>query len=357
MGEPALLGAHEAALQGLWRAAAEGRLPHALLFHGPRGIGKFAAARRFARGLLCARRPISPPCGDCGPCHRTLAGSHLDLFVLDVAAGEGAKDGPEERIKIDRILRRPSPAWDGPVVEEFLALRPAEGGWRALIVRDAERLRHSQDEAQNSLLKMLEEPGGSVAWILVSARPQALLPTVRSRCAAVAFEALTREQTLEVLRGHDLEGEPAQALARWARGSPGDALALRARGALAFRPLIEALLAGQRPPLAAARELWEVEGDYPGRTSSARQREQARAFLDLALDVVGDLLRKDAGAPELELAHGDLAPVSGKVRLLPALEQLLQLRADLELNLDPGALVDAALMALAAGIPAQRSAR
>ncbi len=341
----------EERLRGLWRAASQGRLPHALLFHGPRGIGKFAAALLFVRGLLCARPLPAGPCGECGPCKRMLSANHLDVFVLDVSAGGSGAEAQEERIKLDRIVRRPAPAWDGPVVEEFLALRPAEGGWRALIVRDAERLRHSQNEAQNALLKMLEEPGRSVLWILVSARPEALLATVRSRCVAVPFEALSQAQTLGVLRTHGLEGEQARQLARWSRGSPGEALALRARGALSFRPLIDALLAGRSPPLAAPRAVWEVEGEFPGRTPSARQREQARAFLDLALEVAADRLRLEAGTACAELAHGDFddpsAPGPSASALRAALEGLLQARADLERSLDAQALVDAAVLALA----------
>jgi DNA polymerase-3 subunit delta' len=346
-----LLG-HDELLRGLWRAAREGRLPHALLFEGPAGIGKFGAALLLVRGLLCQRASPAGPCGTCPGCKKVLSGNHLDLFVLDVAHEDVPESKRQERIRIDRVVRRSTPdAWDGPVIEEFLGLRAAEGGWRAVVVREAERLSHSQNEAQNALLKMLEEPGERVLWVLETAQPQALLPTVRSRCVSVRLQPLAEPAALAVLAAHGLEGQPARQLARWARGSPGEALALRERCAVAFRALLADVLTGRRDPLDAARGVWEQEGTFQGRTPSARQRDQARALLDLSLDVVGDLLRHACGQPAATLGHGDLAeplePPPHELVLRRALATLLALRADLERNLDAQVLVDEALLTLA----------
>ena len=341
---------HEAVLRGLWRSARAGRLPHALLLHGPDGIGKFAAALRLVQGLLCSAAGEEGPCGTCGPCKRLRAGQHLDLFVLDVAHEDVAEDKREERIKLDRIVRREG-GWDGPVVEEFLSLRAAEGGWRALVVRDAERLAHSQNEAQNALLKVLEEPGEDVLWLLVTSRPQSLLPTLRSRCVPVALAPLEARDVLHSLGEHGLDGERAALLARWAEGSPGRALALDARAVPELRSVLAEVLGGSLSPLAAGGRVWEVEGDFRGRTPSARQRDRARALLDLALEVVADAARAAAGADPAGLAHGDLfAERAGlaDARLREALDGLLLARADLELNLDPQGLVDAGLLAVAA---------
>jgi DNA polymerase-3 subunit delta' len=357
--EPALVGPHEEILLGLWRAAGAGRLPHALLFHGPEGIGKFAAARRLAQGLLCRAGP-GAPCQSCDACKKVVSDNHLDQFVLDIAHEEVSEDRRKDRIGIDRIVRRQGPSsWDGPVIEEFLGLRAAEGGWRTILVREAERLQHSQNEAQNSLLKMLEEPGAQVLWVLESAHPDALLPTVRSRCVPVRFEPLVDADVLAVLARHGVDGAEADQLARWSRGSPGRALALRERGALALRPALEAILAGRTSPLEGADALWLVEGEFRGRSPTARAREKARAVLDLAAEVLVDLLRNASGAPAQALSHGDLSgsvgPGSGP-RLRYALEAVLAARADLERNLDPTAVVDAALLALAPG-PASAGAQ
>lgn len=356
MAEFAALAGHEDLLSGLWRAARQGRLPHALLFHGPPGIGKFAAGLRLVQGLLCERARGGVPCATCRACKQALSLNHLDLFVLDVAHEDVPEDKRQENIRLDRVVRRSGPgAWEGPVIEEFLSLRAAEGGWRAIVVREAERLRHSQNEAQNALLKMLEEPGTRVLWILETAHPDALLPTVRSRCVPVRLEPPGPDEALAVLERHGIDRGQALALARWAAGSPGGALALHRRAAHTFRPLLEALLSGRRSALDAAREVWETQGRFLGKTPSARARDQARAFLDLAIDVVGDQLRLACGAWAQALAHGDIAltgPAPRPGALRGVLEVLLAARADLERNLDPQVLVDEALLALAGGAAA-----
>jgi hypothetical protein len=154
---------------------------------------------------------------------------------------------------------------------------------------------------------------------------------------------------LEVLALQGVRGEEAARLARWAGGSPGRALALRERGAVAFREVLEGLLSGGWDALAAARAVWEAEGRFEGKTPAARQRDQARAFLDLALDVTSDLLRAACGAGADTLPHGDVATGAAAIDegfLRRALDALLAARADLERNLDAQVLVDEALLAL-----------
>jgi len=351
---------HDELVARLWRAAGAGTLPHALLFHGPAGIGKFAAARWFAAGLLCAgRRQVESgegPCGVCGPCKRFAAGSHRDVFVLDPVAED------EEHIKIARLVRRPDEEESGPNVRDFLSLKAAEGPWRIVIVREMERIRHSSDEAQNALLKMLEEPGAGVLWVLETSRPEALLETVLSRCTRLAFEPLTRAEVEAVLAAHGLHGPYAQALARASGGSPGRALALHEAGALELLEKIAATLAGGEAPLAAARAAWQAEGRHAGRTVAARARARARALVDLALEVALDLGRAAAGLDPDALAHGELARELARAGALPGpagmrrlAERLLEVRADLELNLDPQTALERAFLAL--GDSAPRSLR
>ena len=168
---------HAEAVRGLWRAAARGRLPHALLFEGPDGTGKFLAARWLAQGLLCAGGP-GDPCGACGPCRRLLSGgeqgNHPDCALIDPVQEE------TESISIDRIAERTGRGEKRESAEAFLRLRPAEGGWRVLVIRDADRM---LPPAQNALLKTLEEPSPGTLLVLVTARPAALLDTVRSRAS------------------------------------------------------------------------------------------------------------------------------------------------------------------------------
>ena len=333
---------HGAVLAGLFAAARARRLAHALLFVGPDGVGKFLAAQRLAAGLFCERGPADP-CGTCGPCKRVAAGTHADLFVVDAEA-----DG-EEQIEISRIAPRADKP--RPNVGEFLSLKPLEGGWRVVLLREAHRMNR---ESQNALLKTLEEPGPATLLALETSRPELLLETTRSRCVRVAFAPLAEADTAAVLAAHGVEGEEARRLARWGQGSPGQALRLAARGAAPMRALLERVLAGELPPLEAAASLAEVEGDFPGKTPSAQARARVRAFLDLALSVLIDLRRAAAGAPASELAHGDLARVdragaagSDVAERGLQLEACLAARQDVDANLAPDAAVERALWAIA----------
>jgi DNA polymerase-3 subunit delta' len=335
-------------LEGLLRAARERRLAHALLFTGPEGIGKFLGAEWLALGLLCDQGPARP-CGACGPCKRMKAGAHPDFLAIDPDL-EG-----EEEIRIGRITYREKDPRTN--IGDFLSLRPMEGGWRVVLVRDAERM---TDEAQNALLKTLEEPGRSTLLVLVTARPESLLPTTRSRCVVVALRPLDRIACARILRERGLAADRAEVLARWSRGSPGAALALQATGAEEARARIEAVLAGDLDPLAAAAELGDLPGEFGGRTPTARARHRARAILDLALAVLGDLARSAAGVDAADLAHGDLArriragdaeaavaaEAASPASRARQLELCLQARQDVEANLAPDAILERALLAL-----------
>lgn len=328
---------HASALDGLWRAARAGRLAHAVSFVGRAGIGKFLAAERLAFGLLCARG-LGAACGSCGPCKRLKSGSHPDVFVLDAqAAGE-------ETLLVSQIAPRPEDA--RPSVVEFLALRAMEGGYRIVLVREAERMNTS---AQNALLKTLEEPGHAVLIVLETARPELLLPTVHSRCLRLDFGAPPFEEACAVLAAHGLSREDATDFARWCDRAPGEALALWSRGGRPMREIIERRLAGTIDAFAAALELAEIEGRFPGRTPGMVARARARTFLDLALAVLADGVRARTGADPARLAHGDLVPRMAQLSdrgIRWRLEQCLRARQDVDLNLAPEAIVERALWAL-----------
>jgi DNA polymerase III subunit delta' len=337
---------HRPVLLGLWRAAKAERLPHALLFQGRSGIGKFRAALALAQGLFCARGIPGEegPCGVCGPCKRFVSGNHADVLVIDPQAEEG------ELIKIDRIVRRPD-GWEWPA-DEFLALKPMEGGWRVALVREAERM---NEESQNALLKMLEEPGRAVLWILETARPERLRPTIRSRCIQVRLESLAAEDVRAVLAQRGFVSGEAAIAARWSQGSPGGAMRLLEQGALRIRPHLLEVLRGREDPLEAVRALGELDGEFRGKTASAQMRARARAVLDLGLAVLRDLGRLAAGAGPALLAHGDLESQAAEFPAFrsPALlrwqmEVALSCRGDLDLNLDAQAALERALLAFAA---------
>ncbi len=343
---------HGEILEGLWRAARAGRLPHALLFQGRRGVGKYAVARWFALSLLCSSESAlgDGPCGLCGPCKRAGSGSHTGLLVIDpvvenlryLRLARFVERNLEDVHKEDRGCM---PA------EVFVGLKALEGAWRIVLVREMDR---AKTPAQQSVLKILEEPYPGVLWILETSSPGALLPTIHSRCVPVRFQGLPVAESAAVLEEQGLEPADAARLSRWSRGSPGVAIELAARAAPAMRSLLVRLVEGELPVQAASAELWELEGEFPGTTPGNRARERARAFLDLAAAVVADLLRWRAGADPQALAHGDLPRERPRARLAEVrarrvLDDVLLARQEVDQNVAPEAAVDRALLALAAG--------
>jgi DNA polymerase-3 subunit delta' len=275
--------------------------------------------------------------------------NHPDLFVLDPL-----RDG-EEQIKVARIARRSQAGEEESgerCLEVFLALRAFEGGYRPVLIRESQRLNAA---AQNALLKTLEEPRPRTVIVLETHESALLLSTLKSRCVRLRLRSPDLETCRAILEQQGLEPAEARALARLARGSPGLALAARGRNLLALRALLMGLLAGQRAALATAAELWELEGDFPGGTENARDRERLRSVLELSLELLLDCLRARAGRPPAGLAHGELVPeILGRLDergLESRVGALLEARADVERNLNPAMLLERSLLVLEEGVP------
>src|SRR5262249_11963244 len=156
-----LLG-HHRLIDLLKRSIAGGTLPPSLLFVGPSGIGKRAIAMVVAQAVNCLAPPApGDACGQCAACKRIARGVHPDVLVVE--------PGDSGTIKIDQV----------PDIVDRSGYRPFEGRRRVVVVDEADAL---VSPAQNALLKTLEEPPPSSIFILVTSRPDVLLPTVRSRC-------------------------------------------------------------------------------------------------------------------------------------------------------------------------------
>lgn len=178
---------HAAELERL--AGASARLPHALLIHGPRGIGKLAFAQALAQVLLCESPPAAASaCGECSACRWLESGTHPDYRVVEPAAAafeDEAEQGGRKAttISVEQIRTLPG----------FINVSSHRGGAKAIVVHPAEVLNVN---AANALLKSLEEPPPRTYFLLVSHRPHHLLPTIRSRCCEVGLRAPAREQAV-----------------------------------------------------------------------------------------------------------------------------------------------------------------
>jgi DNA polymerase-3 subunit delta' len=194
---------HDRPITILMRTLANDTLAHAYLFAGESGIGKRMTAFALAAALNCTAPGPDGGCGSCAACRKVAAGSHPDVHLL-------VPDGNE--IKIDQVRQ----------AQADLSLKAFEGRRKVLIVDDAETMNIA---SSNAFLKTLEEPPGETVIILVSAMPQGLLDTIRSRCQTVAFQPLPRNTLAAVLRERrGLSDEDAWFLAALCRGSMGRGL-------------------------------------------------------------------------------------------------------------------------------------
>ena len=181
----------------LERLRSSGRLPHALLFWGPEGSGKTAAAIELTRSLHCERGE-GGACEACAPCGRTRLLGHPDFNVIVPATGS-TKDEDIRRVAQEAVADPygyPLPDEGTSVVVDRLraavkefAYGSFEGGWRTMVFLDAHRIR---PEAANILLKTLEEPPERSLMLLTAPAPERLLPTIVSRCQSIAFAPLAR---------------------------------------------------------------------------------------------------------------------------------------------------------------------
>jgi DNA polymerase III subunit delta' len=244
-----LLG-HETAERTFVAALQSGRMPHAWLITGPKGVGKATLAFRMARALLGA--PASA--GDAADDGMTglFGDAPKPVAVLDMVADAAVFRRVAELTHSDfRLLRRSltdKGKLRGEIVIEdvraaidFLRLTPAEGAWRVLIVDSADDLNRS---AANALLKILEEPRPRTVIVLVSHAPGRLLPTIRSRCRRLALAPLPEAAMSAALqeRVPDLAGDDRALITTLAEGSLGQALTLIESDALSLFREITALL-------------------------------------------------------------------------------------------------------------------
>ena len=321
-----------------------GRVPPALLFHGAPGTGKFLTALEFAKALNCSHaahreKPPAPPlpdendlfaaaapapapppapepepalhtdpsdsCGACLSCLQAASGAHPDIRVVDTAFQAALLDEAESaNLKIDTMRE----------LTRWAQQKPMLSSWKVFIVRDAEAM---VPQAQNALLKTLEEPPPGTVVILTASKKTALLPTILSRSCVIEFGRLPDASLKTILVAQGAEPAQAAALAGMAAGS-----LEKAADAGAFLKQVSSLRPGD------PAKIFKFAAGLP--RDSHKAREEVKMLLDL-------LLAKTRAA---------WSPAAGpaKARFTALLRRTLELRRMADRNVSYYLLLETALL-------------
>ncbi len=318
----------EAAMLAAWRS---GRMPHAWLISGPRGVGKATLAFRFARHVLS---------GGGGQAGGLFAGNSQDGMAMDPGAAVfqrltslGHSDFRLVRRGVNRKtgkLRQEIGVDEVRDMGQFLRLTAGEGDWRVVIIDSADEMTRS---AANAALKIVEEPPPRALVLLVSHAPGRLLPTIRSRCRRLELRALSGETVKKIAARHmpDLSAEDLDELAHLAQGSAGRALSLADHGGVELH-----------------REMLAILGNYPSidemaldklsdRLGRAGAEDGFRVFGEMLTGMLGRMCRDKRAGRDMGQGRDPEAPVAARLaasggldRWLAVWEKLAQLFARAE---------------------------
>ncbi len=285
------------AISALERSLASGHVHHAWVFVGPEGVGKELAAVGLTQALTCPEKP-NVGCGQCSSCQRVLRRNHPDVtWVLtedeQVArglVGRGDFDHtPSRDIKVEQVR----------ALGERLAFRALESRHKVALLIDAHAM---NAQAQNALLKTLEEPPKGTVLVLTTSMPDKLLPTIRSRCAKAHFGPLPEAFLVEKLVAkRKIDTATAQQAARLAGGSLSRAMELDVKKLEKRREIIEAFEALKRDDARGWLAFAETYGDG---------RVEAEDALDVLQVWLRDVLAAQVGA--VSLVNADLKELAEK---------------------------------------------
>jgi len=357
----------ERAVSILRRALRSGRMPHAYLFSGPAGVGKETAARALAARLLCGDEKLPPEadaCGRCPSCHLMATDNHPDFHLIYRGL---------HRLHPDPAVRARRGLFLGvDLVRHFViepaGTRPTHGRRRVFLFREAERM---NEEAQNALLKTLEEPPGAACLILVTSSAERLLPTIRSRCQHVPFGHLPLDYVAQELSARcNLDTDDARALAAISDGRLGVALEWHRLGVLSALEVVAECLErlpagdvemfgktlvelatqlaerGRRADREEADDLEPTEAEDTGSVSgSTVPTDELRDALKLVLALVAALQREALinrlGAAEVSHLHrlrrraAAIAAAVSALRIENGVQAVVEAERMLDANVSP----------------------
>ena len=352
---------------------AAGRVPHAMLFGGPRGVGKFTLARMFSQAANCERLQ-DDFCGECDNCQRIGKLSDLPRLIEQGLAerGESADAAMVERVPL--LIETHPDVWAvvpdpvrlrNPVVRPVLRVGQLRAVQRAayfrpvarrrvFIIDGAETMRH---DYANIFLKVLEEPPETATLILLTTQPYLLLPTIRSRCLQFSFAPVETEIVEQILLRHAnsrsgegalLSPEDRRIVAQFAEGSPGAALALDPKEAIELRRTVLGVLTAAADARSSATLFAQTAALAKG------QRVPFETILELFYSLLTDLLELSAGCAAASLRNPplekDLINLSRRVDALwvaRAIEGLDELASRLRRNVNKQLGLDAVAVSLA----------
>ncbi|MHC4067382.1 MAG: DNA polymerase III subunit, partial [Planctomycetota bacterium] len=349
------------------RALSAERLPHAYLFHGPEGVGKETFARALATLLLCPQplrsesadgQPQLAPCGKCHDCRTAQAGTHPDLHLIYRQLIKYHDD--------TAVRRRKGLDLGVDVIRQFVidkvGTKPIRGRAKVFVIREADRI---TPQAQNALLKTLEEPPDTTFLILLVSSLDRMLPTTRSRCHLTPFGALPADFIAAELtrRVAELAPERARLIARFSQGSM--ALALQhAEDGLDQQndQLVRMLLELPQRPVAEVVEGLSDQAKTlcqgyrrrdPEITETEALRRGLKAIFALAATWYRDVLHTAVASTDLvaNVAHAAQLSAAAKglspVRAIAAINRLAETEGQLDANVNVKLCLDTLAIRLA----------
>ena len=292
-----------AALRGM---LSSGRTPHAMLFAGPRGIGKFTLARMFAQAANCEKLP-DDFCGECAPC-RAIARLQDTKALVEQGLGERGESADAATVeRVPLILETHPDVWaivpdpvrlKNPVARPVLHMGQLRAVQRAAYFRPMIKRRvfiidgteTMRSDHANIFLKILEEPPETATLVLLASNPYLLLPTIRSRCVQFFFSPLSQEQVEQVLSSRgDLSAAQRKLAAQLAEGSPGVALAMNLTDEAELRKAVLRVLSD----VIEKRPSAELFAETARLTKS--QNLPFETVLEVFYSLLNDLLEHSAG--------------------------------------------------------------